>query len=164
MVALPICDSTGAPVEKGYHYKIRLVGGSELCLYAKNFDGELRVTAGPPGCGTLFYIKQDSWTSGTTAQVLAKGSTYGDFKTNSELYTTFKAHSNGNWGLELTTSSGDAKHLYAVAGRYGYVFLGTNSKDGLRVIPHWGPESGWNYINADFTKAYLEVQFVRIPA
>lgn len=92
-----------------------------------------------------------------------KAWTYGDFKIKSNLYTTFIEHSPGNWGLALTDGAGKSKPFYAVGDGVNSVFLGTDAKDGMRVVPYWKAETGWPYVNADFTGALLQVQFVRIP-
>lgn len=164
-----LCDESGRPITKGHDYKIRIRGGgSELGMYAsgwsnKSLADSFRLTAGPAGSGSLFYIESDSWESGKKIQLRAKASTWSTSESRSDMYTNFANFGDTNQGLCLTTTSGLAAPLLGIAGTESNIFLGQRSGVGLRVIPHWGPESGWHYVNADFTGAYLDVQFVRMP-
>ncbi|KAK0706309.1 hypothetical protein B0T26DRAFT_680012 [Lasiosphaeria miniovina] len=164
-----LCDSSGWLVTKGYDYKIRIrVGGSELGMYAKDWSDKTladnyRLTAGPAGSGSLFYIESDGWASGKKLQLRAKTTTWSTFESRTDMYTNFASFGNENKGLCLTTTLEWAAPLLGIAGTESNIFLGQGSNVGLRVISHWGPESGWHYVNADFTGAYLDVQFVRMP-
>lgn len=158
-------DSTGKPITKNYNYKIRIRHGLELCMYARDWDDNpdaYILAGGPAGCGSIFYIEKDCWFSGTSMQVKAIATTWNTFKT-SGLYIVARYFDRENISIRLSPDESQSQDLWGIAGSGNSVLLGVDPTHGMRLMPHWSPGPGFYQVNQDFTGAFLDVEFVRMP-
>ncbi|KAI0877456.1 hypothetical protein GGS24DRAFT_497795 [Hypoxylon argillaceum] len=158
-------DSTGQPIKKGYNYKIRIRHGLELCMYARDWNdnpGAHILAGGPAGCGSIFYIEQDHWLSGTSMQVKAKATTWNTFKT-SDLYIVLDYFDSENVSVRLSPYGLQIQDLWGIKGSGNNILLGVDPSHGMRLMPHGSPGAGFYQINIDFAGAFLDVEFVKMP-